>query len=72
MYEMTASRSDGTGLPKHATLYVYNLQYDRLYSLSVWNLSVFVKLQLPKWITEWSTFFPFGKETPADIHLILL
>jgi hypothetical protein len=22
MYEMTASRSDGTGLPKHATLYI--------------------------------------------------
>jgi len=39
MYEMIASLSDGTGLPKHAAL--YNLQYNMLYSWSIWSLSVF-------------------------------
>jgi len=68
LYELTASRFDGTGMPKHASLCItYNTI--RCTACLYETFFVFEYLQLTKWITGRWLFFSFDEETEFFLFL---
>jgi len=82
MYEMTASRSDGTGLPKHAALYItysmigctaclyetFPYLYNYSYRNGSQNLEQFFHLAKKLKLIFISLYYNFYKEELCLIH----